>query len=231
MAARCAVSDRAYRRAQKPFDPAEPGEAPLEGEAEPARGRLRSFRDGGVVGLSQIDQATIIAEIIVAQLRKAIEAQTFDDQPVEMPREEIGEEERAGLGLHHGVEFRLAGIEGIAMRTLDARHALLGEDAVERSAGAAIAIEAENLVIALAICANLAPHRLRDALRPIVQRGGQAGDVESAERAFAKDKDFPRQRATGQDQHAQGRLDAPRPVGLGLGFVRSALGVHASRLG
>ena len=104
------------QRRQKPLDPAEPGEAALEVEPKPARRRLGFLRDRGIVGLREIDEPPVIAEIVVAQLRETVEPEAFDHQTLEMPREEIGEEERAGLRVHHLGEIIFAGIEGVAMR-------------------------------------------------------------------------------------------------------------------
>ena len=179
-----------------------------------------------VVGLREIDQSAIVAEIIVAQLRKTIEAEALDDQPLEMAGEEIGEEERAGLRLHHRVEIRLSGIEGVAMRAGDARHAFLRQHAVELAARAAIAVEAEDFVVAGAVRADLAAHRLGDAFRPVVQLGGQAGHVEGAERAVAQREDFARQRAAGDHQHAARAVDPARKVPLDVRLV----GLHAIEL-
>ena len=96
-----------------------------------------------------MDDAAIGAEIVVAQLREAVEAEPLDHQRVEMPGEEIGQVERARLLLGQRRERLLAGKEGVAMRALDAPHAFLGEDAVEFAAGAAVAVEAEDLVVSV----------------------------------------------------------------------------------
>ena len=112
-----------------------------------------------------MDDAAVVAEIVVAQFREAVEAKAANDQRVEMPGEEIGEVERARLLLGHRRERLLAGEEGVAMRAGDARHPLLCQHAVELAAGAAIAVEAEDFVVGRAIGADLRPHRFRDALR------------------------------------------------------------------
>ena len=62
-------------------------------------------------------------------------------------------------------ERLLAGIERVAMRAVDAPHAFFRKHAIELAAGAAIAIEAEDLVIGRAVGADLGPHRLGDAAR------------------------------------------------------------------
>ena len=60
----------------------------------PPLGLRRHIR---IVDLREKDDAAIVAEIVVAQLGKAIEAEPPDDQRVEMAGEKIREEERARL--------------------------------------------------------------------------------------------------------------------------------------
>ena len=148
--------------------------------------------------------AAVIAEVIVAQLGKAVEAEAANDERVEMADEKIGEVERARLVFGERRERLLAGIEGVAMRAFDAAHPLFREHAIELAAGAAIAIEAEDLVVGCAIGADLRPHRLRDSLGMVVQLRRQAGDVDGVE---LEREHFARQRAAGDDQ------DAARPAG------------------
>ena len=125
-----------------------------------------------------MDDAPVGAEIVVAQLREAIEAEPLDDQRVEVAGEEIGQVESAELLLGEGGEDLLAGVEGVAMRARDALDAFLGEDAVERPARAAIAVEAENLVVGGAIGADLLPHRLGDSLGTVVETRRQADEID-----------------------------------------------------
>src|SRR5450631_1596627 len=64
-----------------------------------------------------------------------------------------------------------------------------------------------------------------------MQRGGQAGDVEDAERSVAQRDNFARERAAGDDEHATLCFEASRPKSLGLSFVGcGALKAHGSRL-
>src|SRR5579872_209404 len=121
---------------------AQPGETAFEREAEPLCRRLRLGGQIVVLELREIDEAAVMAEIIVAQLRKAIEAESLNDQPVEMADEKVGEEERAELLLRHRREVLGAGKKFIAMRAGNALDARLFEHAVELAAGAAIAVEA-----------------------------------------------------------------------------------------
>ena len=77
--------------------PVKAGETALIGEAEPF-GRGPGLRlQIRVVELREMHHATVIAEVIVAQLRKAVEAEAPNDERVEMADKKIGEVERAGL--------------------------------------------------------------------------------------------------------------------------------------
>ena len=116
-----------------------------------------------------------MAEIILEEFGVTIEAEAFHDQPVEETHEVVCEEEGADLLLHHRIEALDPGIEGVAMGAVDALDAFLGEHAVELSARAAIAVEAHDSPIALAVRPDLAAHGFRDALRPVVQDGRQTG--------------------------------------------------------
>jgi hypothetical protein len=64
------------RAVEKRADPVEAGEAALIGEAEPFGGRPRLCLQISIFELRQMDDPVIVAEIIVAQLRKPVEAKT-----------------------------------------------------------------------------------------------------------------------------------------------------------
>ena len=99
-----------------------------------------------------------------------VQAQPLDHQRVELPGQEVGEVERARLGVGQRVEHRLAGIEGVAVRPADPLHALLGQHPVELAARAAIGIEHQDPGELGPMLADLRPHRLRDLLRPVVEQ-------------------------------------------------------------
>src|SRR5579872_3339150 len=181
---------------------AEAGESALVSKPQPRGRGLGLGRQVVVVELGEIDEAAIMAEIIVPQLRKAIEAKALDHQPIEMTDEEVGQEERAELLRGDGGEILRAGEEFIAMRAGNSLDSLLRQHAIELAAGAAIAIETEDVVVLCAILGDLAAHLVGDALRTIVQFGRQAGHLDMAERAALQENDLARQRAAGDDERA-----------------------------
>ncbi len=91
------------------------------------------------------------------------------------------------------------------MRARDPLDALLGEHAVECAAGAAIAIEAQDLVIGGAIGADFCPHGLGNPLGTVVQARRQAGEVDPVE---FQSQDFAGERAAADDEHFSRALPA-----------------------
>ena len=170
-----------------------------------------------------MDHPAVIAEIIISQLGKPIEAEASNDECVKMADQKIGQVERARLFLGKGREGLLPGIERVAMRALDAYHPLLRQHAIKLAAGSAITIEAEDLVIGSAIGADLGAHRIRDLLGMVVQLRRQAGDVDGVE---IERKHFARQGAAGDHEnatrpagrrtvHCLGIDGRPRPFSVG----------------
>ena len=140
-----------------------------------------------------------MAEVIVAQLRKAVEAEASNDERVEMAGKKIGQKERARLFFHEAREGLFASVERVAMRALDAPYAFFLEHAIEFAPGSTIAVEAEDLVVGFAIGADLGPHGLGDLLRMVVQLRRQADDIDVIE---LERQHFARQGPASDDQDA-----------------------------
>ena len=183
------------------------------GEPEPLGRRFRPGRRLRIVDLREMDDAAVAAEIVVAQLGEAVEAEPLDDERVEMAGEKISQVEGAQFLLGERREDLLPGVEGVAMRACDAFHPFLGEDAVEFAAGAAVAVEAQDFVVGGAIGADLRPHRLGDPLGVIVEARGQAGQIDPVE---PESQNFARKRAAADDEHLAGALLAARIARLGV---------------
>ena len=105
----------------------------------------RRPKHGGVVALRQQHEPAVVAEVHRQQRRVAVEPETLPDQRVEVLGQEVGEVERARLGVVEGGEPFAPGEELVAVGTgesLDAR--VLGEERVERPAGAAVGVGDEH---------------------------------------------------------------------------------------
>ena len=91
--------------------------AVLERKAELLGSTSSGPGDGVIAGLRQQHDASVVPEVVVAQLRMTIEAEPLPHQCVEVLREEVGEVERARLGIVQCGEQWRAGEELVAVRT------------------------------------------------------------------------------------------------------------------
>src|SRR6478736_5299939 len=82
----------------------EAGEPAFEGEPEPVGGCLGAGGQLRIVGLGEVDQPAVVAEVHRQQLRVAVEAEARDDDRFELAGEEVGQVERPQLFLLEGVE-------------------------------------------------------------------------------------------------------------------------------
>src|SRR6476469_7069614 len=76
---------------------AEAGPAHLEREPEPACGASGRRDQRRVLGLREVDEPAVIAEIRRKELRVPIQAEALDHQALEITGQEVGEEERGRL--------------------------------------------------------------------------------------------------------------------------------------
>ncbi len=79
------------------FEVALPGFFDAKGQTEPYGSLFRKCNQMRIIGLRQVNDLLIIAEIIVAQLRITIQAQVAPDQRIEMAYQKIGQEEGPGV--------------------------------------------------------------------------------------------------------------------------------------
>ena len=186
---------------------AEPGEAPLEGQTKAQRARLGACRQRGIVGLREVDESPVVAEVQGQQLRVAIQAEAANDQSVEVPGEEIGEVERARLFVGELGECRAARVDLVAMRALEPCHALSLEHAIEHPAGSTIGIRDEDAVVAISPgAADLARDRVRNAFRPVVEGRREAREIHRGQaRAPRELHELGRKRPTSDDQRRPAR--------------------------
>ena len=154
------------------------GDAMRERESQPLGRRARGGDALRRFDLRQDRRGAGSGRNTAAELGMAIEAEAANHQAVEMAEQEIGEVERAGLVVGHGLERGAAGEEFVAMGAGNALDVLFAQHGVEQAARAAIAVGHEDRRVAVAIRADRVPHGARDALRAIVQFRGQAPHVE-----------------------------------------------------
>ena len=79
----------------------------------------------------------------------AIEAETADDESLEVAHQEIGQVERPGFLIGERRERRATGVDLIAVGALEAADALLIKHAIEQAARPAIGIGHEQPVVAV----------------------------------------------------------------------------------
>ena len=148
-----------------------------------------------------------------------VDAEPLDDQPVEMADQIVGQIEGGGVFLRHRVEDLVAGIEGVTVRAGDAFDAFLGQHFVEFAAGAAIAVEHQNAVIAPARITDPPAHALRDLIGGVVPGRRQAADRQVTPGVDADQRhDFARQRAAGDEQRALLQVEFGLGGGHGSGL-------------
>ena len=163
------------------------GRAVLEGEAQPVGGASGHREQVRVVGLGEVDDAGVVGEVRGLELGVAVDAEAADHEPLEVPGEEVGEPERAGLGVGHGGERVAAGEHLVAVGARQALDAFVGEHRVEQAAGAAVGIGDEDPLVAVgAGLVDAAPDGGRDAAGPVVEVRGEAGDLETRDRSATR---------------------------------------------
>ena len=112
------------RRAPRRTELAESHEPAFEREAEPIGRGLGPRRQPRVVGLGQEDEAPVVAEVERQQLGVTVQPQSADDQPLEVPGEEVGQVERARLLVCERGEGCAAGVDLVAVGAFQACDAL-----------------------------------------------------------------------------------------------------------
>src|SRR5258706_10363310 len=202
-----------------------PGVTLFVRQSKPLRGRPGGCAERCIGRLHQIDEAPVVAKVFRQQLRMAVQPQPLDDEPLEVPDEEIGQVKGARLGIAELGKGRGSGEEFVAVRTGQARDAFGGEHRVEHAAGTAIRIRNEDAFVAPARRANRRLHCTWDPLRAVVQFRWQAFDrhVRPAVQAL-EGHDLPGQGSAGDDQERFGTLGHPRQCAAAR---RAAISVFA----
>jgi hypothetical protein len=173
----------------------------LELQAEFVCGRPRTLQADRIVGLGEVHDAAIIAEIERQELRMTVDAQALPDQRVELPGQEVGQPEGADLLLRQLREPVEPGEERIAMDSVDPLHAFLGQHPVELAAGAAVAIGDQDALMVRTMPPDRVPDGARNELRLVVQLRRQAVQLHVRQSVrLDQRQDFARQCPAGEDQ-------------------------------
>jgi hypothetical protein len=169
-----------------------------------SRGRGGGARvEVAILGLRQIDDAPVIAEIVGQQLGMTVETEAAYHERLEMTDQIVGEIEGPRFGVVERGEFLEPGVEGVAMIPGDTFDAGSRQHPVERAAGTAIAVEAEDPRIAIARGGELGRDRFGDPRRRVVQDGRQALEIDMGPAVERGDRQhLARKRAAGDDQRA-----------------------------
>ena len=107
-----------------------------------------------------------------------MEFQTFPYQLVKVAREEVGEEERGDVLVGLGGKRLVAGKEGIAVRPLNALHALFLKHGVQEPSRAAVAVEQKDALESVPAGAmDAGANGIGNLAREVMEFGRQAGEL------------------------------------------------------
>ena len=103
----------------------------VQREADPPGGPLCGSARRLGRPLGEPEHARVVAEVVVAQVRVAVEAELADDRVLECPREEVGQEVRARLLLQRRADL-VAPEDVIAVVAVESRDPVCGQQLVDR---------------------------------------------------------------------------------------------------
>ena len=171
-----------------------------------------------IVGIDFRDGILFVPEVLLAA--NAMKAGMAILRPL---LAETGAEPVGRVVIGQGREGRRARVGLVAVGPRKSFDVLVGEHLVQEAAGPAVGVGDEDPLVAWPRRADLRPHRGRDPTGSVVQRGGQAGQVDVREPCLVDHRDqLPRQRAAADDQDARRVGRARRAGGRRIG----ALGSH-----
>ena len=104
----------------------------------------------------------------------AVEAERADHEPLVVAQQKVGQVERAGLGVGELREYLRRRKELVAVGARQPLDTLLAQHRIELPTGTAVAVDDEDLRIAIPVRPDLGAHRGRDAFGPVMQLRGEA---------------------------------------------------------
>lgn len=144
-----------------------------------------------------------------------VEPEPLPDQRLELPGQEVGQPERAGLLFRQLREPVETGEEGVAVRALDPSDAFLVQHPVQLATRAAIGIGHVDPPVVRPKLPDRLPDRPGDQLGMVVQLRRQAVQLDVLEPVRGEQRqDLAGQRPAGEDQRALGRCGRPVQVRL-----------------
>jgi len=165
-------------------------------ESQVLRVLLRECFEFVGLRLRQINNSPVVAKIRGRQLRIFVESESFLDEPIKMPREEVGQIERTWLSFPKFSELGFARKKFVAVRTWQPLDIELSQNLIKLPAGTAISICHENVFKILAMLFYRRPHGSRYFFRSVVELCGQALNLYMRPViTFLQCDDFFRQRA------------------------------------
>ena len=177
----------------------------LEGETEPPRGAARGRDKRGIVGLREVDEPGVVAEVDRQQLGMGVQTQPLDDESIEVAGQEIGQEEGPELLVGDGSERLRARVELVAVGARQALDPFVGQHRVEQAARPAVGVGDEDVPVSGPGRADPVPDEPRDPAGSVVERRRQAGQVDIGQARLVDDGDqLARQRAAADDEDAIG---------------------------
>jgi hypothetical protein len=174
----------------------------LQRQADHVGGPLRrgAKARGGVLG--EPDDAAVVAEVVLAQLRIPVQPELDDDRAVERRREVVGQHIGAGFGLVQRLQPCGTGEDAVAVGAGEAGHLPAGAHVVERAIGAAVGVPDGHPGVVRTQVGHLLLDRGGDPLRPVVQQRGQRDDVDGPAAAGGDVEDVAGDRAARHHGHA-----------------------------
>jgi hypothetical protein len=94
-------------------------------KAEPVGRRPGARPEVGVVRLREVEQAPVVAEVVVEKPRVAVEPEPADDERLEVASKEVGEVEGRGLRVVQLLPRLVPGQEAVTVRTGEPLDAVL----------------------------------------------------------------------------------------------------------
>ena len=200
----CAVSARARSVCQRRHQIAITGAPLLIAKAQHTRGVFGHLVESGIVGLCQIDDLFVMAEIVVGEFRVPVEPERPHKKCVELPAQKVGHVERGEIIIGDFLEGGVALVEGKTMRAGYPLHTVLFANLVEHAASAAIGVADKDVAIAFILgLRDRGIHRRRDSVGIEMEIGRQAAQLHMLEPvALAHSQHLARNHAAGDDQQS-----------------------------